>query len=680
MSAIHNLLLAIIAYLTVISETNDEKENLSLLHETNNRLCDQVEIFDAIAANEAADTVGNDRKATAIGQVRRQIEEENEMLQQRCENASQVPSVLHPFGGPGTAIETIPSKVSSEKRKAGPTPSSAELGSRPSLLDLGWGSVLSQRQPLPQSKGQAGKANDSSLDDSEAAQRVRNQHTSILRQYRTLINSGLGPKTKTAFNIEATRAEQWGRVSLHKIRSLGFWNLCGSILTGKAELLGEFILRYQFYGSIAPRLFNHVDEVSNEGVIVAGGSSASGHGTLKDWLDDVRHLSHSNDALLDLASQSMQQSLRRELQIRLSRFDIVGLRLLESASASLGHSDLEQVAKARILVEHQIGFSVLQDHPPKKIKSFMFPKDNLLLLEKAEIIWPSKLPASIDTITSATYWGESVIVQWFKLADGFMEPSDSIYSMRNLSCFSEVLNTSLVALSLSSLHVIGYFEQTPHLFGCVYRLPPDASSSQSPVTLRELLDCATTYTVPEVSERFETSIALANTVHELHIIGLVHGDIRPENILFWPRTDTAKGRNLGRPYLIGFGFGTARLSTPRPSDIKGFTSYPCNESWYSSMSECPNNASSDLFGLAGVLFEIGCWRPLSEAERYLGCESDQSGSLKQRVGLQYSVAVSDCLFGRIGDTLLSDELEEPIAAYLHEFLTRVVDPIARCNA
>ncbi len=675
MFPIYTLLSVIIAHLTVTSESDDEKEILSLLHETNNRLCDQVEIFDAIAANEAADTVGNDRKATVIGQMRRRLEEENEKV-------SQFPS------------------VSREKR---PTPSSAELGPNPSekgrndarinqdktfrQLDL---DVLALGRPFLPSRRPVAKAINPSLDTSEAVQKVRKQHTSIFHHYRTLINCGLIRinYVKLAFNIEAIRVEQWGARILHENRSLGFWSLCESILTSTEEVLSNIAKQFgpniePSYSPISLGLFSPVDEASNEGGKVAEGLSAPAYRTLKEWLEDaVRQLSYCNDTLLDLISQSMQQSLRRELQIALSRTDLEVTRHLKSASALLGHSDLEQVAKVRILVEFQCGFSVLQDHPPKELKKKLFPNKDFLPLEKAEIICPGKVRASNDVIISAVYRDENVIVQWFKLADGFMEPTDSIYLMRNLSYFAEVLNTSLVPLSLSSAHVLGYFEESSHLFGCVYRLPADNSSTQSPVTLRELLDRATIDTVPELGQRFETSVALAKTVHELHIMGLVHGDIRPENIIFWPTTNTEKGLNLGLPYLIGFDFGTARRSMPRPSsEMEKYTSYPHNESWYSSISECSNNASSDLLGLAGVLFEIGCWHPSSRAkETDLGSGIEEGRSLEVRVGNRYSVAVQSCLFGEIGNSLNSHGSMESIWYYLHHFRNRVVDPIAMCNA
>ena len=80
------------AYLTMTSETSLENEEVSLLCEMNTRLCDQVEIFHAVAANNAAAATGHDRKASEIGQLRRQLEEEDEKLHTYPSNKVFAPS------------------------------------------------------------------------------------------------------------------------------------------------------------------------------------------------------------------------------------------------------------------------------------------------------------------------------------------------------------------------------------------------------------------------------------------------------------------------------------------------------------------------------------------------------------------------------------------------------------
>ena len=85
-SLIDICLAAIVAQLIVTSISNHEKEEIALLHKTNARLCDQVEIFEAMAANDAADAAWDDCKATAITRLRRKLEEENMILQSRTKS------------------------------------------------------------------------------------------------------------------------------------------------------------------------------------------------------------------------------------------------------------------------------------------------------------------------------------------------------------------------------------------------------------------------------------------------------------------------------------------------------------------------------------------------------------------------------------------------------------------
>ncbi len=69
------------------SDISDENFRLSLLCETNARLCDKVEIFDAIAT--ITDAAGDGRNDTMIGRLRRQLEETHERLQSGGKNTSQ---------------------------------------------------------------------------------------------------------------------------------------------------------------------------------------------------------------------------------------------------------------------------------------------------------------------------------------------------------------------------------------------------------------------------------------------------------------------------------------------------------------------------------------------------------------------------------------------------------------
>lgn len=76
--------------LTVTSESIDKDESLSLLYETNTKLCDKIEVFDAIAANGSAEGTRTDTKATTIGQLRLQLEIEDQRLRSQGATTGQL--------------------------------------------------------------------------------------------------------------------------------------------------------------------------------------------------------------------------------------------------------------------------------------------------------------------------------------------------------------------------------------------------------------------------------------------------------------------------------------------------------------------------------------------------------------------------------------------------------------
>ena len=657
------------------SDTNNVKETMSLLCDTNARLCGQVEIFDAIAADFDTDATGNGRKSTAIGQLRRQLEEENEMLQSRCEQKAQAPFVQSLVEESEVPTASIQSKTSTGKGKVGPTPPLAEFkpnspAKKPNTLLANEDKIFGRPEmtqyipPTPSHMRSAGKKTNSALDRPEVSPGVQNKHDSVLIYYEVLCNRFLAQDShiKTAFEIEFARAQQWGDHVKQENRARGFWSLCESVLTSKETLLKK-VFRLKDTQDLPVLNSPHSDvssgwlrpghEAYDEGEIFTKGSSESSQKNHKEWLEEsVCQLSYWNDTLLDLGPPSMQDSLRRSLRVSFSACDFTEVQVqdLASASALLGHSDLEYVAKAKIKLQH----------PHDTISD-----NNLLWLERDEISWPGMPSCGPDTVTIATYRDESVIILWLRNYTSLM-PIKDLRLSRYLSSSSEVFNAGLSPLSLSSLHILGYFDHKPDLLGCVYRLPPNRSSGQLPMTLHDLLDRATTGTRPELGKLFEMSIALVKTVHDLHTVGLDHGDIAPKNILFWPTADARKELDLGRPYLIGFGFqyGT------RPLGLIV-------------------HLGTDLGGLGRVLSDIGSWGRKAylgpESEDVEGRQRERSGNwhederprLREYVGSRYEDAVKACLRLEI---LFRPNTEEGLQTHLQEFQAKVVDQIAMCNA
>lgn len=123
-------LAAIVALLIVTSNTNHEKEKMTLLYETSARLCDQNVIYEAMAASEChrgchwewPESYWYRPTASSAG-------EENEMLQLRPKIKLQTAPNSGSSGDSESPLGSIQSKTPSEKLKASPTPSWTKAGS-----------------------------------------------------------------------------------------------------------------------------------------------------------------------------------------------------------------------------------------------------------------------------------------------------------------------------------------------------------------------------------------------------------------------------------------------------------------------------------------------------------------------------------------------------------------------
>lgn len=466
-------------------------------------------------------------------------------------------------------------------------------------------------------------------------------------------------------------------------------------------------------------------KTSDKGKEVAAALSASGQGNPREWArNSVRQLSYWNRCLVDLLSPSEQESLRRQLRMNCSTLDVLRLQHLESSSALLGHSDPEQLTKARIAIRQRVSRMQLDDYSHGHLNKLSLLDKNPLWLDHERVGRRSIPPPNSYPLESTTYCDEEVLLQIFRIPDRFMdrfmrpnlEPNLKAV-IRHLSCFSEVLNASLLPLGLSSLYISGYLEEDGNRVSCVYRSPPETSSDHIPITLDELLNRPSPATVPDLGKRFEIASAIVKTVHELHIMGLVHGDIEPRNVVFWVTATIGTKLDLGRPYLIGLNMprsyitrlaispSTAvkeRLEHHHPSGQHIQRVYvPEKEEAFrdsnlsSSSSGGLHLACDDLYSLGLVLIEIMLWGGT------FGTRLSNSGILAasnqslfeskpwkehmtirrvgEYAGQEYQNAVIFCLSRELDTVFDSDEWEEELGAYLRQVQVKVVDPIAMCN-
>ncbi|KDN33097.1 hypothetical protein RSAG8_13815, partial [Rhizoctonia solani AG-8 WAC10335] len=123
-------------------------------------------------------------------------------------------------------------------------------------------------------------------------------------------------------------------------------------------------------------------------------------------------------------------------------------------------------------------------------------------------------------------------------------------------------------LGILACHGIGWVDCDPEPHSTsgqltiMYRYPAMADPDKAPRTLRSVLrhdDDGNRPRVPEVPLRVRLQLAreVANAVLFVHVAGLVHKDIRPENVLlFSPRrhsSDNTQDNGMGNAFLTGFG-------------------------------------------------------------------------------------------------------------------------------
>lgn len=140
-------------------------------------------------------------------------------------------------------------------------------------------------------------------------------------------------------------------------------------------------------------------------------------------------------------------------------------------------------------------------------------------------------------------------------------------------------------------------------FTILFKMPPGMGHPQS---LRYALS---TERCPSLCNRIEISQDLAASISHIHILGIVHKDIRPETVLLLSRDETP----LLATYLIGF-------RNFRKDD--GITTLLGDDEWQKNIYRSPRRYGKspgeayvmqhDIFSLGVCLLEIGLWKSFVE--------------------------------------------------------------------
>lgn len=247
----------------------------------------------------------------------------------------------------------------------------------------------------------------------------------------------------------------------------------------------------------------------------------------------VKELCYWNDSLDKMTDKLAQESMRRRLRVRFSTGNVDQLEQLQAAASLLQHRDLEEMASARTVIERGY-YSETPSQPPDATNTTpeaATPNaDEDFRLEMNQLDFGNGLPFMTDQsrILATTSRGESIIVDWRLCRDDTWRRQNPKAFRQRTANLTRVLNSDLKALgNVAVLHCIGYLDQSSTVTGYAFRVPPEATPGQKPITLHQLLTNVTKPTdVPDLGERFELAKALVSTVFEILNLGWLHKNIR----------------------------------------------------------------------------------------------------------------------------------------------------------
>ncbi|KAF2683711.1 hypothetical protein K458DRAFT_418691 [Lentithecium fluviatile CBS 122367] len=142
------------------------------------------------------------------------------------------------------------------------------------------------------------------------------------------------------------------------------------------------------------------------------------------------------------------------------------------------------------------------------------------------------------------------------------------------------------------------------------------TQSVTPRSLRQLLSKDSEANPIDLTSRVLLAVQLVRSVFYLHITGIVHKNIRPENILIMDQDNASFPEKIGNPYLIGFEESRSeeqRMLSYRLDQDQGwlFDLYRSDNRTQIGKEMAEYKPLHDIYSLGILLMEIGFWEPLA---------------------------------------------------------------------
>lgn len=250
------------------------------------------------------------------------------------------------------------------------------------------------------------------------------------------------------------------------------------------------------------------------------------------------------------------------------------------------------------------------------------------------------------------------------------------------------------AQNYGHLELLGYFEDAENArLGLLFELPQDMktqfedNSENAHLRLDSLADIITTMPEPPLEVKFRLARNIAASILDIHVRGIVHGNIAPSNVCFFgkvsDRDDQAASTvNLRCPFITTYDIFSESPQEPIPVAALSLVDRAYRHA--EDPRKTPDTTltmesrSIDLFGLAKVLADIALWRQPGTFDVNQPHETSPASfeRLARSCGSLYSQTVQACLRATEDEIMHANDF----AMILPALYDRIISSLDRCCA